>query len=187
MVTVQDILLSAFTKAKITASGEVPTDKELQDALEEYRGLLEQWASAGMFGRLTDVLIASAVEAEPGQRVTLEAGGAATLPLGIDADGEDRPPYDLAFIEVIDRAAQTVERHLYEGGRWVPIHDLALSDPAPLAGRGRTGLAACLALLLADQFGSEVGVATMRQAAAFKTNLSLKMGGGADRTTPDYF
>jgi len=184
MPTVRDIIIRAFSKAKITSSGEEPTSDEINDGLEEYRSMIEQFATGGMFGRLRDVYENSDYDAQPGERVTLTNGATATLPTDVD---DERAPYDLSYIELIDRDAETVERHLYENGGWVPIHNLSLSDEAPLASRGRSGLSACLAMILADEFGGEVGAATMRQAAAFKTSLSLKLGGSAERPTAEYF
>lgn len=186
MPTVRDIITRAMAKAKVISSGEVPTADEMQDGLTEFVSMFEQWATGGMFGRLTDVYESGSYEAEPGQRITLTDGGTATLPDYVE-DDEQRAPYDLSYIEIIDRDAQTVERHLYEGGQWVAIHDLGLDDPAPLSSRGSGGLSACLAMILADEFGGEVGLATMRQAAAFKTSLSLKLGGSAERTAATYF
>lgn len=186
MVTCRDIITRALRKARVYAAGETPSDDDMTDGLDELQNLYEQWISNGMFGRLSDVLTNDDYEAAPNERVTITAG-AVTIPTTIDDDGTDFPPFDMAAVEVVDTAAETVTRYLYANGAWVEISGLGLDDEAPLAHRGRSGLAACLALSLAEEFGAEVGAGVVRQAASFKTGLSLKYGGDAQRTAPDYF
>lgn len=187
MPTCADIITRALRKARVYAGGETPSAEDMADGLDELQNLYEQWGANGMFGRLSDVYTNADYEAAPNERITVTESAVVTIPATVDDDGHDYPPYDLAFIEVVDTVAQTVARYLYEGGRWVSISALELTDEAPLAGRGRGGLSACLALAYAEEFGSEVGPAVARQAASFKTGLSLKMGGDALRSAPDYF
>jgi len=185
MPTCRDIITRALRKARVYAAGEEPSAEDMADGLDELQNLYEQWGSGGMFGRLSDVHTNADYEASPGERVVLTEDATVTIPETIYDDGSDYPPYDLSFIEVI--APDSVTRYLYSGGRWVEIGALGLDDEAPLANRGRGGLAACLALAYAEEFGAEVGPGVARQAAAFKTALSLKMGSDAARTAPDYF
>ncbi len=187
MPTCRDIITAAFRKTKVYGSGETPTAADMADALDELQNLYEQWGSNGMFGRLSDVYTNGDYEAGPNERVTVTDSGVVTIPVTVDDQGEDYPPYDTAFVEVIDTVAGTVSRSIYELGAWVSVSDLTLDSEAPLASKGRSGLAACLALSLADEFGGEVGPGTARQAGSFKTGLSLKFGGDANRTAPDYF
>ena len=187
VVTCRDVITAALRKTKVYGSGETPTDADMTDGLDELQNLYEQWGSNGMFGRLSDVYTNAAYEAAPNERVTVTNSGVVTIPVTIDDEGQDYPPYDMAFVEVIDTVAATVTRYLYENGAWATISDLTLDTVAPLAGKGRAGLAACLALTLADEFGGTVGPGTARQAGAFKTGLSMKLGGDANRTAPDYF
>ena len=187
MPTVADIITRALRKAKVYAAGETPSDEDMNDGLDELQNLYEQWGAGGMFGRLADVMTEDDYEAQPNERIT--AGGTAiiTIPTSMEIDGEAYPPYDAAFIEVIDTVANTVTRYLYEAGEWTSIGALALTSPAPLAGRGRGGLSACLALAYAEEFGAQVGPGVMRQAASFKTALSLKWGGDTNQSTAEYF
>lgn len=189
MPTCADIITRALRKSRVYAAGETPSADDMADGLDELQNLYEQWGSNGMFGRLTDVLTADDYEASPNERITVTDSATITIPTSFEADGEDYPPYDTAFIEVIDVDGGSVTRYIYESGAWVEISNLALVDEAPLAGKGRGGLAACLALTFAEEFGerAQVGPGVMRQAAAFKTGLSLKAGGDAMRTAPDYF
>ncbi len=187
MPTCRDIITRSLRKAKVYAAGETPSDDDMDDGLDELQNLYEQWGANGMFGRLADVLTNADYEAAPNERVTVTDSAVVTIPTTVDDDGADFPPFDMAFVEVIDTVAVTVSRYLYSNGTWVSISDLTLDDEAPLAGRGRGGLAACLAMAYAEEFGAEIGPGVQRQAASFKTGLSLKSGGDAQRTAPDYF
>ncbi len=187
MQTCADIITRALRKARIYAPGETPSDDEMNDGLDELQNLYEQWGSSGMFGRLTDVLTDDDYDAAANERILVSGGAVVTIPTSFEVDGEDVPPYDTAFIEIIDTDASIVTRYLYENGVWGAIGDLVLTDLAPLSGRGRSGLAACLAMSLAEEFGAQIGPGVQRQAAAFKTALSLKWGGDALRSTPEYF
>ena len=187
MPTCGDIITRAIRKARVYAAGETPSDEDMNDGLDELLNLYEQWGSNGMFGRLADVSTNDDYEASPNERVTITGGGTVTIPTEIADDGTEYPPYDTAFVEVVDVDAGLVTRYLYENGAWVELSNLDLTDEAPLAGKGRSGLAACLALAYAEEFGAEVGPGVARQAASFKTGLSMKYGSDANRTAPDYF
>ena len=187
MPTCADIITRALRKARVYAPGETPSDDEMNDGLDELQNLYEQWGSAGMFGRLKDVLVSLDYEAAPGERIIVSAAAVITIPTSLSVDGEIVPPYDTSYIEVIDTVALTVTRYLFENGAWTAIGALLLTSQAPLATKGRTGLAACLAMAYAEEFGSQIGPDVARQAAAFKTALSLKWGADAARSTPDYF
>ncbi len=187
MVTCQDIITRALRKAGVYDAGETPSAEDMNDGLDELQNLYEQWGSNGMFGRLADVLTDSDYEASANERITVSDSAVITIPTSFEVDGEDLPPFDTAFIEVVDTDASTVTRYLYESGAWVSIGDLVLADTAPLAGKGRAGLSACLAMSYAEEFGGQVGPGVQRQAAAFKMGLSLKYGSDANRSTPDYF
>lgn len=187
MPTCRDIITRALRKARVYAAGETPSDDDMEDGLDELQNLYEQWGVGGMFGRLSDVYTNSDYEAAPNERVTVTDSAVVTIPVTVDDDGTDYPPFDLAFVEVIDTVGETVTRYIYEGGAWVEVSNLALDDEAPLAGRGRSGLAACLAIAYAEEFGASVGPGVARQAGSFRTALSLKAGGDAQRTAPDYF
>lgn len=186
MPTCSDIITHALRKVRVYAPGETPADDDMQDGLNELQHLYEQWGSNGMFGRLSDVSTNGNYEAAPNERVTVK-GGIVTLPTVVADDGSDYPPFDLAFVEVVDTTASTVTRWLYEGGAWVNLTGLELTSEAPLSSRGRGGLSACLALAYAEEFGASAGPGVARQAAAFKTALSMKFGSDANRTAPEYY
>lgn len=185
MPTCRDIITRAMQKARILAAGETPSADEADTGMDELQNLYEQWGSSGMFGRLTDVEVSAAYTAGLGERIRLTNASVITLPT-VNED-TDLPPYDMSFVEVVDVPNGTIARHLYENGAWVEIGRLELSSEAPLSSKGRSGLAACLAQALAEEFGTQISPMVARQARVFKTNLSLKLGGDAARTAPSYY
>ncbi len=187
MPTVADIITRALRKVRVYAAGETPSDDDMLDGLDELQNLYEQWGANGMFGRLADVAVSADYEASPNERITASGSGIITIPTSIRVYDEDKPPFDTAFIEVVDTVAATVTRYLYESGAWVELGNLGLADEAPLSGKGRGGLSACLAVALSEEFGASIGPMVMRQAASFKTGLSMKYGSDALRSAPEYF
>jgi len=189
MPTCRDIVTRALRKVRAYAAGEEPSASDMNDGMDELQNLYEQWAANGMFGRLADVETAGDYEAGAGERIRLTETGTVTIPTSFDDGGTSYPPYDMTYIEVIDTVLESVTRYLYDAGQgtWVEIGALTLDDEAPLATKGRGGLAACLAVAIAEEYGESVGPAVMRQAASFKTGLALKFGGDAPRTAPDYY
>ena len=187
MPTCRDIITRALRKAKVYAAGETPSADDINDGLDELKNLYEQWGSNGMFGRLADVLADDDYEASPNERITATDSAVITIPTVFEDGGEDYPPYDTAFIEVVDTVAVTVQRYIYENGAWVELSNLSLDDEAPLAGKGQGGLSACLAVAYAEEFGATVGPGVQRQAASFTTGLGMKYGSDSYCTKPSYF
>lgn len=205
MDTCRDVIGRAFQKIKVYSPGETPSNDDEQVGLDELQSLYEEWAAGGMFGRLRDRYIDSDYTACQGERITVTNGAVVTIPTtfvnwpywGWDysvptddlSPDSTKPPYDMALIEVVDIAGQSVTRWLYDVGQtlWVNINGLTLDSIAPLSSKGRGGLIACLALNLADEYGGVVGPSTARQAAAFKTALSLKLGGDTHRSAAAFF
>jgi len=183
MTTCRDIITRALRKARVYGAGQVPSSEDMEDGMAELQSLYEAWGSGGMFGRLSDIIAEDDYEANPGERVTAAAGVVVTLVT--PDEEEDKPPFDIGFAEVVQDGFVT--RSLYENGAWVTISDLTLDSVAPLANRGQGGLAACLAINLADEFGGSVGPAIVRQAGSFRMALATKHGSDAKRTAPEYF
>lgn len=168
MPTCRDIVTRALRMARVLPLGEEPEAVELRDGMGVLESLYAQWLHGGMFGRLEDRQETGDVAAEAGQRVS--ATGAVTLPLPT----REEPVFDLAAVEIND--AEGRRSYVWDRVAWLRIDGLEASDPAPLADRGANGLAACLALLYAEDFGAQVGAAAVIQARAYKTALSLKLG-----------
>lgn len=185
MPTCRDIVTLAMKQAQILAPGAEPTAGEAADGMDALQGLYEGWVSGGMFGQLTDDIVSVGGAALLQHRITATDGAVITLPTTVDRDGDDLAPYDLSVVEIIDATGRKV--HLFEAGTWRQIDALGLSDKAPLASRGRDGLAACLAMSFAEQFAASIGPGTANRARQFKTALMFKLGADRPRTAAEYF
>lgn len=180
MATCRDIVSRALHMARVVDREDDPTAAELRDGLTVLQTLYDQWLVGGMFGRLTDVYESDSYEASEGQRIFLDTG-TVTLPTEID----DRKPRDLVAIEAFDSEGRRA--WIWDRTAWVRIDSLADSDDAPLAERGVNGLAACVALNYAEEFGAEVTANVLRQCAAFKTALSYKFGSQRDIVAGQFY
>lgn len=82
-------------------------------------------------------------------------------------------PKDLAPVVITDTATGNVADYLYDGSmkKWVPLWNLDIDDEAPLSFRDSNGLASCLAVDIADQFGADVTATTALSAAHFKSAM----------------
>lgn len=186
MPTCRDIITQGLRMVRVIGLS-APLPAPMADAgLFHFQGMLDQWFSAGMFGRLTDRIESSDYEAQPWERVRALDGATVTMPQSILYEDET-PPYDLAAIEVVDVTTGAVTRHLFDNGAWIVIGDLELGDPAPLAHRGQAGLAAAFAAYYGEMFGRQLGPMQMRMAGGFKTNLSLGLGIEGRRAAGTYF
>ncbi len=170
MATCRDIVTRALVMARVVARGDDPDAQELEDGLTVLQGLYDSWLVGGMFGRLTDVYEPGDYEAGEGERVHIDSG-TLTLPTTID---DVRKPRDLVAIEGFDDTGR--KAYIWDRNAWVRITGLLENDDAPLADRSVNGLAACVALNYAHEFGAELREGVVMQARSFKTALSYKLG-----------
>jgi hypothetical protein len=188
MPTCADIVTLALRLAGIIGLNTTPTASEAQNGLDALQGLYEGWATGGMFGRLTDVLVSSDYTAKEGERVRATGGVSITLPLELPGDaGAPRAPRDMALIETFHVATGVGEAHLYDRNEWVRLDGLKLTDEAPLALRDRLGLAATLAESYAEMFGGTISAGSAARARTFRGNLISKRGSTQERQHSDYF
>jgi hypothetical protein len=183
MATCRDIVTRALRMTGVVPREDDPTAPELRDGLTVLQTLYDSWLTGGMFGRLTDVYEPGSYEAGEGERVFLDTGGTLTLPTEIDSD---RKPRDLVAIEGFVSGGTRVA-YIWDRTAWVQITDLAEADEAPLSNRGVNGLAACLAVAYADEFGPQVGPGVLMQCRSFKTALSYKFGSERDVVAGTWF
>lgn len=186
MATCNDIVARALQMAGIVGIGETPTADEAAFGMEALQSLYDSWVEGGMFGRLADVYKTVAYEAKEQERVIAPAGVAVTFPATIESVEGDRAPRELSCIVTLIDGAQTSK--IYHKGKWVGLNGLALTDGAPLADRGVFGLAAVLALMIAETFkegGVSASVAAM--ARQFLGSLSLKLGATARPSETVFF
>lgn len=190
MTTCSEIITLALRQVRVLGSGRDARAAEGADGLVALQGMFDAWVANGMFGRLTDVYTAVAYTAHENERIRAASSAVVTIPTTFSEgglDGSDRGPRDLSLIEVYNIVAATRQVSLFDRNAWVRIEALALADTCPLANRGASGLAACLAETWADMFGAEVGSGVRRLAASFRTGLSLKLGSTRDSVGADYF
>ncbi len=80
------------------------------------------------------------------------------------------------MVSIIDGVSEMVMDFIYDGQQkqWQGIYDLTLDDEAPLSFRDPQGLSALLATRLADEYGREVGLATLNQATLFMQGITIR-------------
>lgn len=181
MATVRDIVTRALRMTGIIDREDEPSAAELRDGIIALQSLYDGWLVGGMFGRLEDKLEQGGYEAGEGQRIFIDSG-TVTLPTLV----HDRKPRDLVAIEAHDDEGRRA--WIWDRTAWVRIDNMEAGTEAPLSNRGVNGLAACLALVYADEFGGQVGPGTVLQSRTFKTGLSYKFGSERNPTNAaDYF
>lgn len=193
--TCNDIIRMAMGRIRQLRLGEVPQGNEASDGLVALQGLYDGWVASGLFGRLNDTIPSSDYTANEQDRVINDDNYTITLPLTYSnavpmgsyypvwpdervwtalQTTATRPPRDLAMIEILDVGA--LKRFLYSAHlrQWVRVDSVALTDTAPLAEHGAVGLASCLAEMLADEYGAQLGPDVVKRASLFMWGLSSK-------------
>lgn len=187
METVRDLIKAGMRKAGVLASGRDPKAAELADGLDVVQGLYDGWATNGMFGCLTEIIATEDYEAREGERVRADTGVTVTLPTTITECGEDRTPYDLAMIVVVQDGASQVSIYDAFAGAWVRLDGLTVDTVPPLMRRDRDGLSCCVAVAYVDEFGGNIGASTANKAASFRVSLSMRSGNAYRPSQPSYF
>jgi hypothetical protein len=190
-VLCSDVITSALKLARVIPSGGSPTSNETSDGLDCLQSMYDEWVTGGMFGTLTDAYLDYNATAQEGIRYLLASGVTLTEPTTIDDPcNGTRQPYDLSVYEKVDSSGTRTVR-LYDRSGWVDLLGLASGDDAPLASRGKIGLAACLATsgAFAAMFGDTATLNPDVRSAAnrFRTSLSYKLGSTHNRTASEYF
>ena len=192
MASCLDIITSALKLARVISSGATPTAAETSDGLDCLQSLYDEWVASAMFGKLEDVYLLADDTAKEKHRYILASGVTLTEPATIldECTGDTRAPYDLAVYEKIDSSGTRTVR-LYDRTGWVDLLGLATTDTAPLASRGKMGLAACLATsgAFAAMFNDTATMNPDVRTAAnrFRASLAYKLGSTQRRTPVEYF
>jgi hypothetical protein len=198
MATCRDVIRAALRKLGVVKSGKEPSASQANDGLEELTSLLEWLVVEGKLGRLTDVLIStSPYTAKAGQRIAYSGAGDLTYTLPAteeyldhedvpeDGDQEHRKPLELSPIVV--ESADGATTYIYDGGQWVDVSSLGLSDEAPLSQRYRRWLVAELAMRLADDYGMTAPPGCVLDATLGRSALSLKLSAASRPASVSYF
>lgn len=190
MATCRAIIKRGLQKLAIIAPGNDPEASEAETGLAVLQGLFDNWAAAGMFGRL-DVDGIAGIEADDVVTTALpEIGAPLELPIVVkDSDGEDVLPPDLAYAEYVNTSTSARRAYLFDRrtAKWARIDALTLDSECPLSVRNSEGLAAALAVYMAGDFGVEPGPVVLRQAGSFQSSLSTRMGEPRVETTAAFY
>jgi hypothetical protein len=207
MTTNLDIIKRAMKKLHVLASGEQPTSQQAADVLVALQSLVVETIGQGSLGRLYDVLATSDVTAMEWTRIRASVGVTVTLPTTItqaianswpwgwpnyDGDGPDygwwyygawncypRAPFNYAPVVVIDsNGVETSSVYVADKGAWVTINGLTQQGAFPFASDMEDGFAAMLAERIADDFATQLGPATAKQAVWCRYALTQKFSSG---------
>lgn len=92
--------------------------------------------------------------------------------------GQVTPPRDGCPIVISDEVGGQTRHWLYNGvtKRWQCIEDMLILDDEAPRSTDHVGLAACLAMEIADSYGREIGALTVKQASRFKQAMTHRYG-----------
>jgi hypothetical protein len=166
MPTCRDIITTAYRMANVIGAGDEPTAIEAEEGLDELQTLYDGMIASRALGALKEVYASQNMEAEEFTRVTKASGVTVTLPATIDTDNELRAPVELACVEIVGTGAS-----VHENGAWVNLYGLTLDSEAPLASKGRNGLAAMLSVTLSARHGSPLPDQYVMMARRFNGSL----------------
>lgn len=197
MATCGAVINSALRKLGKLSAGREARSTDAQDALESLRSMYRSWIDSGAFGRLRDVVPTADYTAGENERVFRQTDAVTSIDLpALVSDvlpgpwqyGErwvpnptenrnERPPRDTSVVVISDAFTGETQEYLYDGTQklWQSIGGLGLTDQAPLSRRDHDGLAASLAVRIADEYG-DVPAATVRLANLFQSNLVHRWG-----------
>lgn len=172
-ITCRDIVSRALRMAGIVAKGREPKAAEMTDGMFALQSMYDSMFTGGMFGRLADNR--EEYQVAPGQRVFVAEG---TVELPTMDDYGDCVIRDLDAIEINEPSGR--KAYIWDRTGWVRLDSLGETDEAPLAFRGAEGLAACLALMIAEEYGVPATAMMASKAGNFRTNLRLGFGAQRD-------
>lgn len=182
MTTCREIISLGLQLSGVISLGRQPTDKEADTGMMVLQGMYDGMANDGLFCRYTDVYTTDDYTANEGERITAN-NAAITIPPTIMEDGVERPIKDLASVIVISGGNQA--NFVYSGGAWETMSALELESPAPLATRGKDGLASMFAMYFADAFGT--GISPIQRNRALNFNRTLLSKFGTEREAVEYY
>ena len=189
MTTCRAIIKRALQKLAIIAPGDDPEASEAETGLAVLQGMFDGWASSGMFGRV-DAFLNGALSSDIVEWILPEPSAPVELPIRIrDSNGDVLPPRDLSFVEYVDEATGERRNYLFDArrGAWLRIDNLTFDTDCPLARRNVEGLAAVLAVNMADDFGVDVRPLTLRQSGQFLFAMSAKYSETRREGVAEYF
>jgi hypothetical protein len=213
MASCLTVVNSAMRKLGILASGREARSIDRDDAFQQLKDMYRQLISQGAFGRLRDVIPLTDYTAYGNERIF--RNNSATLQITLPETvanwvywrdygvfgiypSEPSPatqarnvttPRDCSVVTIIDAFIPGTFDFIYDGQTklWQGIYDLTLTSEAPLSFRDPQGLAACLAVQMADEFSGTIGPTTLRQASGFGMQLTSRFSAPAEVIPGVYF
>ena len=210
-VTARDVINSALRKLGVLRAGGIASDGAATDALSSLSSFYQELITNGTCGRIRNIPIGAETDGTSGVNqhinvltedpvnITLPSvvpysywdtwrpcrdyGWGLNIPFGGN-DGNNVPP-DKSIVRVTDQYGSGRATYIYDGTiqSWMRIDALTLDDEAPLSARNSDGLAAVMALRLADQYGDTL-ISQATPLAASKYRMALVMNyGNADVET----
>lgn len=205
MQTCRDIIRSALKKLGIIRAGGQPKASDADDALLSLASFYMECITQGTFGRVFNVQMSQAgtVTAGGNQHFNILTEDVVTvdLPASLPANCWDnwRPcrdygwglnipvaadenvvvPRDKSVVMVTSQYDATVRAtYIYDSTvqQWLRIDTLDLNSEAPLSARSPDGLAAVLAMRIADEYGTPPTSLTVQAAGRYKTALVSNFG-----------
>lgn len=175
MSTAKDIVRRALRLTGELVSGQQPSGSAAADGLELLQGLILDMPGLIMNGYWREESASTAVTAKEGRRYTVTAPGVITLPVTVTDDGCTRPPHDLAKVQIVGTAAN-LGTWIYSAtkGAWGKVEDLTISSELPFGPEDDAGLAAQLAVEMADEYGETAVVGPRTVARAQKSARSMR-------------
>ena len=205
MQTNRDIITSALKKLGVLRAGGSASDGAATDALSSLSSYYQELITNGTCGRVRNIPISRSFDGNSGvnQHINVltedsvvidlpsvvpydywntwrpwrDYGWGLNIPFGGD-DGDNVPP-DKSVVRITSEFNSDRATYIYDGTiqRWMRIDELTLDDEAPLSARNSDGLAAVLALRLADQYGDTlISQATPMAANRYKMALVMNYG-----------
>lgn len=184
---VQAVIDLALRQIGVIASGQPPTENETADALVMLRAVYRRWINEGAFGALTKVTPTANYTAGANERIFRNSADVTEITIPQTICG--KAPRDLAVIVINDAFTGHTMDIIYDEqvSRWFRLDNLAATDVAPLSLRDSTGLASCLSLELATQYGQDVPPAVQTAALRFQNGLVVQYAEARDQTAADFF
>lgn len=213
MASCLQIVNSSLRKLGVLASGREARSVDRDDAFQQLVDLYRQLVSQGAFGRLRDVIPLSDYTAFGNERIFRNQSATLqiTLPetvanwqfwndLYIFGSYPNEPtstaqaydvttPRDCSVVSIIDAFVPGTYDFIYDGQikQWQGLYDLTITSEAPLSFRDPQGLAAILAVQMADETSGTIGPSTLRQAQSFMTQLTSRFSAPSEPVQGVYF
>lgn len=195
MSTAQNTVRRALRLMGVLFRGREPSGADAADGLERLQTLILALPGLQLNGVWREVAVTAAYTAREGDRCTVTAPGAVTLPLTVTpCDGElggcTRPPLDLAKVQIIG-AVPNAGVWLYSAtkGAWGQADALTLKSELPFGGEDDDGVAALLAVNMQDEYSEtplgDRSVALAQQFAR-SARARLKKAEPPDHRRPGY-